>query len=217
MGRCRGSAWPGNGGVCRWDPLDPGGSTHLAASHMALVAGKAVAMPLVGGSQECPGALGHGGRPSSCCRLLPPLGQTRGRTVDAASSASSVSTRTWRPAELPPSSRASARLDMGKHGRRRLASSASLASARPWWLVELPRHLQGVPPRARHGDVQQAELSHAVGRAPAVSCLRSAGEQDAWLFAHGWSLGGSARCFFILGGDGCLDPCPKLFHDSVRA
>jgi hypothetical protein len=129
--------------VCHWDPLDPGGSTHLAASHTAPVAGKAVAMPLMGGSQECPGALGHGGRPSSCCCLLPLLGQTRGRTVDAASSASSMSARTWWPAELPLPSRASARLDMGKHGRRRLASSASLASARPWWLVELPRHLQG--------------------------------------------------------------------------
>jgi hypothetical protein len=118
--------------------LTQGRSTHLAASHTAPVAGKAVAMPLAGGSQECPGALGHGGWPSSCCRLLPPLGRTRGRTVDAASSTSSVSARTWRPAELPSPSRASARLDTGKHGRRRLALSASLGSARPWRLAELP-------------------------------------------------------------------------------
>jgi hypothetical protein len=133
-----------------------GRSTHLAASHTAPVAGEAVALPLAGGSRECPGALGHGGRPSSCCRLLPPLGWTRGRTVDAASSASSMSARTWRPAELPPPSCASARPDTGKHGRRRLASSASSASARP----SSPRHLLGAPPRARHEDVQQAELSH---------------------------------------------------------
>jgi hypothetical protein len=57
---------------------------------------------------------------------------------DAASSASSVSARTWRPAELPLPSRASARPDTGKHGRRCLASSTSSASARPWRLVELP-------------------------------------------------------------------------------
>jgi hypothetical protein len=57
----------------------------------------------------------------------------------------------------------------------------------------------------------------AASRAPTVSCLRSAGEQDVWLFALGWSLGGSARRFFILGGAGCLDPCPEPFHDSVRA
>jgi hypothetical protein len=63
--------------------LTQGRSTHLAASHTAPVAGEAVALPLAGGSQECPGALIHGGRPSSCCRLLPLLGQTRGRTVDA--------------------------------------------------------------------------------------------------------------------------------------
>jgi hypothetical protein len=57
----------------------------------------------------------------------------------------------------------------------------------------------------------------AADRAPAVSCLRSAGEQDTWLFAPGWSLGGSAHRFFILGGAGCLDPRPEPFHDSVRA
>jgi hypothetical protein len=118
--------------------LTQGRSTHLAASHTAPVASEAIALPLAGGSQECLGALSHGDRPSSCCRLLPPLGQTRGRTVNAASSASSVSTQTWRPAELPPPSCASARPDTGKHGRRRLASSASSASARPWRLAELP-------------------------------------------------------------------------------
>jgi hypothetical protein len=117
--------------------LTQGRSTHLAASHTAQVAGEAVAMPLARGSQECPGALGHGGRPSSCCRQLSSLGRTRGRTVDAASSASSVSARTWRPAELPLPSRASARPDTGKHGRHCHASSASSASARPWWLAEL--------------------------------------------------------------------------------
>jgi hypothetical protein len=62
----------------------------------------------------------------------------RGRTVDVASSASSVSARTWRPAELPPPSHASARSDTGKHGRRCLASSASSVSAQPWRLAELP-------------------------------------------------------------------------------
>jgi hypothetical protein len=117
--------------------LTQGRSTHLAASHTAPVVGEAIALLLAGGSQECPGALGHGGRPSSYCRLLHPLGRTRGRMVDAASSVSSVSARTWRPAELPPPSRASARPNTGKHGRRRLASSASSASARPWRLAEL--------------------------------------------------------------------------------
>jgi hypothetical protein len=118
--------------------LTQGRSTYLAASHTAPVASEAVALPLAGGSQEHPGALGHDGWPSSCYRLLPPLGRTRGRTVDAASSASYMSARTWQPAELPSPSRASARPDTGKHGRRRLASSASSTSARPWRLAELP-------------------------------------------------------------------------------
>jgi hypothetical protein len=139
MGRCRGSARRGNGGVCRWDPLDPGEihPPRRLAHGSSPVAGEAVALPLAGGLQECSGALGHGGWPSSCCRLLPPLGRTRGRMVDTASSASSMSAHTWRLAELPPPSRASARPDTGKHGRRRLASSASSAIARPWRLAEL--------------------------------------------------------------------------------
>jgi hypothetical protein len=132
MGRCRGSAWPGNGGVCRWGPFDPG-EIH-PPRRLAHGSGRRQSRR----SAECPGALGHGGRPSSCCRLLPPLGRTRGRTVDAASSAKSVRARTWWPAELPPPSRASARPDTGKHGRRRLASSASSVSARPWRLADLP-------------------------------------------------------------------------------
>jgi hypothetical protein len=138
--------------------LTLGRSTHLVASHTASVAGEGVPLPLAGGSQECPGALGYGGRPSSCCRLLPPLGRTRGHTVDAASSASSVSARTWRPAELPSPSRASARPDTGKHGRHRLASSASSASARPWRLVELP------PPSPR-GTASSATRGRTTGGA----------------------------------------------------
>jgi hypothetical protein len=118
--------------VCRCDPLDPG---EIQPPRTRL---RSPAKPSLCRSRECMGALGHGGRPSSCCRLLPPLGRTRGRTVDAASSASSVSARTWRPAELPPPSHASARPDTGKHGRRRLASSVSSASARPWRLADLP-------------------------------------------------------------------------------
>jgi hypothetical protein len=141
-------------GIC----LTQGRSTHLAASHTALVAGEVVNLPLAGGSQECPGALGHGGRPSSCCHLLPPLGRTRGRTVDAVSSASSVSARTWRPAELPPPSRVSARPDTGKHGRHRLASSASSASAQPWRLAELP-------PPSPGGDASSATWGRTAGGA----------------------------------------------------
>jgi hypothetical protein len=198
--------------------LTQGRSTYLAASHTAPVAGEAVALPLARGSQECPGTLSHGGRPSSCCHLMPPLGRTRGCTVDATSSASSMSARTWRPAELPPPSHASARPDTGKHARRRLASSVSSASARPWRLAELPPP----SPRGATSSATQVRYSRrssamAASRAPAVSCLRSAGEQDAWLFAPGWSLGGSAHRFFILGGVGCLDPRPEPFHDSVRA
>jgi hypothetical protein len=109
-------------------------------------------------SREARRALGDGGWPSSCCRLLPPLGRTQGRTVDPASSVSSVSARTWRPAELPPSSRASARSDTGKHGRHRLASSASSASARPWRLAELP-------PPSLGGVVSCATWGHTAGGA----------------------------------------------------
>jgi hypothetical protein len=95
--------------------------------------------------------------------LLPSTASARpdeGRTVDAASSASSVSARTWRPAELPPPSRASARPDMGKHGRRRLASSASSASARPWRLAELP------PPSPRDADSSATRGRTAGGAQP---------------------------------------------------
>jgi hypothetical protein len=138
--------------------LTQGRSTHLAASQTASVAGEVVALPLAGGSQECPGTLGHGGRPSSCCRLLPLLGRTRGRTVDAASSASSMSARTWQPAELPPPSRAFAPPDTGKHRRRRLASSTSSASAQPWRLAELP------PPSPR-GAASSATRGRTAGRA----------------------------------------------------
>jgi hypothetical protein len=138
MGRCRGFAQPGNGGVCHWDPLDPGEihpPRRLAHGSSRRRSRRSAARGRLTGVSR---SSRHGGRPSSCHRLLPPLGQTRGRTVGAASSASSVSARTWRPAELPPSSRASARPDTGKHGRCRLASSASSASARPWRLAELP-------------------------------------------------------------------------------
>jgi hypothetical protein len=139
--------------------LTQGRSTDLAASHTALVVGEAVALPLAGGSQECLGALDHGGRLSSCCRLLPPLGRTRGCTVDATSSASSMSAQTWRPAELLPPSRASARPDMGKHGRRHLASSGSSASAQPWRMAEPPS-----PPSPR-GTASSATWEHKAGRA----------------------------------------------------
>jgi hypothetical protein len=184
--------------VCHWDPLDPGeihpphrlanGSGHrrsrCSAAHgrhpptsLPRTWLRSPAEPSICRSQECPRALGHGGRPSSCCHLLPPLGRTRERMVDAASSVSSVSAQTWRPVELPPSSRASARPDTGKNGRCRLASSASSASARPWRLAELPpspsRHHLGAPPRAQHGDVQQAELSHG-GRPSSRRLLPSA-------------------------------------------
>jgi hypothetical protein len=62
--------------------------------------------------------------------------------------------------------------------------------------------------RLKHdmGTYSRQSSAMAAGQAPAVSCLRSAGEQDMWLFALGWSLGGSARHFFILNGAGCLDP-----------
>jgi hypothetical protein len=147
--------------------LTQGRSTHLAALHTAPVAGKAVALPLAGGSQECLGALGHADRPSSSCRLLPPLGRTRGRTVDATSSASSVSARTWRPASsrrlfVSPlgqtwgsmggvaSPRARARRVLGHGGwpsslppsPRGAASSATrertTGGAQPWRPAELP-------------------------------------------------------------------------------
>jgi hypothetical protein len=159
----------------------------------------------------------------------------------------------WRPAELLLSSTASARPNVGTHGRRRLerelrersnmaagrslAAFSCLCSARHGeaWKASprLERELGECSAMAAGraspaiswgrrlerdtGTYSRRSSAMAAGRAPAVSYLRSAGEQDAWLFAPGWSLGGSARRFFILGGAGCLGPRPEPFHDSVRA
>jgi hypothetical protein len=65
----------------------------------------------------------------------------------------------------------------------------------PWWQLAIDFHglAEDMPgyfftPVAtygyRHGDVQQAELSHGGQPSSCRLRLRSAGEQDAWLFAY---------------------------------
>jgi hypothetical protein len=138
MGRCPGSARPGNIGVCRWDPLDPGeihpprrlahGSGRRRSRHSA-ARGR-----LAGVSRSS--------RPWRSAELLLP--STASARPDAGMHGRRRLERELHersdmaPAELPPPSRASTRPDTGKHGRRRLASSASSASALPWRLAKLP-------------------------------------------------------------------------------
>jgi hypothetical protein len=112
-----------------------------------------------------------------------------------------VSARTWWPAEPPPPSRASARPDMGKHGRRRLTSSASSASARPWWLAELPPpYPRGAASSATRGCTaggaqpwRPAELLPSPASARPMSrtcgCLLLVGPSAAWPAASSSSAG----------------------------
>jgi hypothetical protein len=217
MGRCRGSARPGNDGVCRWDPLDPGEihpprrlahssgrrRSHRSAAHGRLAGVSRSSRPwrpvellLPSTASAQPDAGTHGR-----CRLERELYERSDMAAGRAPAAFSC----LRSARHGEASEASPRLE------RELGECSAMAAGRA------PPSISWGHLERDTGTYSKRSSAMAAGRAPAVSCLHSAGEQDAWLFALGWSLGGSAHRFFILGGAGCLNPCPEPFHDSVRA
>jgi hypothetical protein len=218
MGRCRGSARPGNGGVCRWDPLDPGEihpPRRLAhASGRRRSCRSAARGRLAGVSRSS--------RPWRPAELLLP--STASAWPDAGTHDRRRLERELHERSDMAAGRAPAAfscLRSARHGEaweasprleRELDECSAMAAGRAPPAISWGRHLE-----RDTGTYSRRSSAMAAGRAPAVSCLRSAGERDAWLFAPGWSLGGSARRFFILGGAGCLDPRPESFHDSVRA
>jgi hypothetical protein len=136
MGRCRGSARPGNSGVCRWDPLDPGEihpPRRLAHGSGRRRSRRSAARGRLAG-------VSRSSRPWRPAKLMLPStasAQPDTGTHDRRRLERELRERSDMAAARAPAA-FSARPDMGKHGRRRLASSASSVSARPWRLAELP-------------------------------------------------------------------------------
>jgi hypothetical protein len=175
MGRCRGSTRLGNGGVCRWDPLDLG-EIH-PPRRLAHGSGRRRSRRYTARGRLA--GVSRSSRPLRPAELL--LSSTASARPDAGTHGRRRLKRELFERSDMAAGRAPAAFSClrsarhGKHGRRHLASSASSASAQKRRLAELPPcHLLGAPPQARHGDVQQAELSHC-GRPSSRRLLPSLG------------------------------------------
>jgi hypothetical protein len=192
MGRCRGSTRLGNDGVCPWDPLDPR-EIH-PPRRLSHGSGRRRSR-----RSAAHGRLARVSRSSQPWRsaelLLPSNASAR---PDTGTHGRRCLERELHECSNMAAGRAPATfscLCSARHGEaweaspRRLASSASSAMAAG---RATPAISWGCRLERDTGTYSRRSSAMAAGRAPAVSYLRSAGEQDAWLFAPGWSLGGSA-------------------------
>jgi hypothetical protein len=216
MGRYRGSAWPGNGGVCRWDPLDPGEIhpprrlTHSSGrrrSRRSAAHGRLAGVP-------------RSSRPWRPAELL--LLSTASARPDAGTHSRRRLERELREHSDMAVSQAPAAfscLRSARHGEvwealprleRRLGECSAMATGRAPPAISWGRHLE-----RDTGTYSRRNSAMAASRAPVVSCLRSAGEQDAWLCAasHTAPVAGESVALPLAGGS---QECPGALDHGGR-
>jgi hypothetical protein len=185
MGRYRGSARPGNGGVCRWDPLDPGEihpPRRLAHGSGRRRSRRSAARGRLAG-------VSRSSQPLRLAQLL--LLSTASTRPDAGTHDRRCLERELRERSDMVFGRAPAAfscLRSARHGEaweasphleRKLDECSAMVAGQAPPAISWGRRLEGDT-----GTYNRRSSAMAAGRAPAVSCLRSAGEQDAWLFAY---------------------------------
>jgi hypothetical protein len=183
MGRCRGSARQGNGGVCCWDPLDPG-EIHPPRR---LVDGPGRRRSLRSAARGRLARVSTSSRPWRPAELLLP--STASARPDAGTHGRRRLERELRERSDMAAGRAPAVftcLRSARHGKawealprleRELGECLAMAAGQAPPAISWGRRLER--------DTGTYSRRSSAMAADDVSCLRSAGEQDAWLFAPG--------------------------------
>jgi hypothetical protein len=159
MGRYRGSARLWNGGVCRWDPLDPG-EIHPPRR---LAHGPGRRRSRYSAARGRLARVSRSSRPWRPAELL--LSSTASARPDAGKHGRHRLERELRERSDMAAGQAPTAfscLRSARHGEAWETSPRARArrALGHGGCPSFPRHLLGAPPRARHGDVEQAELSH---------------------------------------------------------